>query len=138
MWPSLSITNPEPSACCDLARLDVAEGIGLPLALRGRRDLDDAGAAAPVDLADVDRRRAGRGLRRALRDRRRLDDGRRLVERAERPGAAERRAASEKGGGGQRGERLGGGRHPVGTLAGVASGRIGVSGEAHASVIGAA
>ena len=61
----------------------------------------------------------------------------RVVEGAERPGAAKRHAAAEKGCGGQRGERLGGGRGPAGRGRGRVWAIVG-SGELTPPVIGAA
>ncbi len=121
-----------------LARLGVAEGIRSRLAGRRRCDLHDTRPAAAVDLRDVDRRRADLGLPGAARDRRRSDDRIGFVERTEEGCTAERRAASEECGGGKRGKRLGGGRHPVGTLDLGRAWAIEKLGGGHASVIGAA
>ena len=53
MWPALSITKPEPSACCDGAcGRSKARARGVLGGGVRRGDLDDAGSRPRVDLAD--------------------------------------------------------------------------------------
>jgi hypothetical protein len=115
MWPSLSTTKPDPSACCD------CPSTGLPKTSTPDCPFDveviwtTPGPLRPVDVGDVDTGRAGGrrcgGLPRGHG--RGCDGRRRIVERPDGPGAGERHAATEKGSGGERGDRSRGGRQPA-------------------------